>query len=311
MDTRFLRVKAKVAALSTVALLGPVLLSARSAEAVSPGASGRTVYLKGNDIRIFDGRFNHALTDNGLWQDRVTWCGNSAIVGDETGVGIVVIPIDDHTNAGSPITIYSDPGNAAADPSCNARGTEVAVVVNDTVFKIPTNGRTGLTPVATTASGGPAHEPTWSSDDRAIAFEDAVANGFSQIEIASANGRFLAGGTAVTPTEPGLRHGPSWRDDTIYYWKQTGATVPSLGIFSVRVGHLTEVGPYGGTQAFACKDPAALPDGSGFECVGSDTTIKVFPGPSTLNGTDASKPDVERIRRHHDEHDHGEHEHHK
>jgi hypothetical protein len=152
--------KVTIATLSTVALLGGSLLFSPNAEAVRSGTSGRTIYLKGGDIRIFDGRFNHALTDNGRWQDRVTWCGDDAVIGEETGVGIVMIPVDRHSNAGTPLTIYSDPGNAAADPACNARGTEVAVVVNDTVFKIPTDGRTGMTPVATTASGGPASEPT-------------------------------------------------------------------------------------------------------------------------------------------------------
>ncbi len=311
MDTGFPRVKVRIATLTTVALVGGSLLFSPNAEAGSSGTSGRTTYLKGRDIRIFDGRFNHALTDNGRWQDRVTWCGDSAVVGEETGVGIVMIPVDRQSNAGSPLTIYSDPGNTAADPSCNARGTEVAVAVNNTVFKIPTDGRAGMTPVATTASGGPAYEPTWSGDDRAIAFEDAVADDFSQIETASANGRFVAGGTAVTPNEPGLRHGPSWHDNTIYYWKQTATSAPSLGIFSVKGGHPTELGPYGGTQAAACRDPAALPDGRGFECVDSDTFIKVFPGPSTLNGTDARKPDVERIEWHAEGHDHPEHGHHK
>ncbi|HKN90674.1 MAG TPA: hypothetical protein VJ622_10355 [Acidimicrobiia bacterium] len=224
-----------------------------------------------------------------------------AIVGDETGVGIVMIPIDRSSTAGTPFTLYSDPGNAAADPACNASGTAVAFALNNNIFKLPTSGRAGPSLVATTASGGPALEPAWSSDDRAIAFEDAISPGSSDIETAYADGRFIAGGRPVTPHEPGLRHGASWRGDKLYYWKQPDPASPSQGIFSVTLGHPNEVGPYGGTDgSTACRDPAALPDGRGFECVGADTFIKVFPGPKTLNDTDASKPDVERIPEGHD-----------
>ena len=274
-------------------------LHAPGAGAVSPGQNGRTAYLKGGDVMVFDGTFNHPATNAGDWKDRVTWCGRDALVGERTGVGIVEVPVDRHSVAGTEFTIYHDPHNTLRDPACNAAGTRVAVVANNTVVAIPTDGRSGATPLAVTASGGDALEPAWSSDDRLVAFEDAVAPNFSAIEIASTNGHFLSGGTAVTPDGPGLRHGPSWWKDKIYYWKQATPTSHSLGIFSVHERDTNEFGPYGGTAGEACTDPAALPDGSGFECVGADTLIKVFPGPRTLNDTDAHKPDVEPLSHEH------------
>src|SRR5262249_10509857 len=158
-------------------------------------------------------------TDDGTWQDRVTWCGRVALVGERVGVGIVMIPVDRESTAGTPFTIYHDPKNSLRDPACNAAGTRVAAAVGRTVVTIPTDGRSGPTPLALTASGGPALEPAWSSDDRFVAFEDAVGGDYSAIEVASASGRFESGGTAVTPPSLGLRHGPSWWKNKIYYWK--------------------------------------------------------------------------------------------
>ncbi len=294
---------------AVIAVLVTGVAHSPTAEAARPGDNGRTAYLKQGNVMIFDGTFNHPLTDNGKWQDRVTWCGTTAVVAEEIGVGIVEIPVDRDSNAGTPFVIYSDPGNSLRDPACNGEGTEVAAVMQRTVVTVPTEGDAGLTPVAVTASGASAFEPAWSSDDRSIAFEDAISSTVSVIEVASAKGKFISGGTAVTPASPGLRRGPSWRENKIYYWKQ--ATSPrSLGIFSVTLGDTNEFGPYGGTGGdLACRDPAALPDGTGFECVGSDTLIKVFPGPTTLNDTDASKPDVERISWSHHEHHNSEHGH--
>src|SRR5438874_2448473 len=81
--------------------------------------------------------------------------------------------------------------------------------------------------------------------------------------------------TLVTPSSNGVRHGPSWREDKILYWKENAANPPSSqGIFSVKLGDLNEFGPYGGTASERCTDPAALPDGDGFLCVGADTFIK-------------------------------------
>ena len=279
-------------------------LQVPGAGAVSPGDNGRTAYLKGGDVMVFDGTFNHPVATDGDWQDRVTWCGRDALVGERAGVGIVKIPVDHQSTAGTPFTIYRDPKNTLHDPACNASGTRVAAAVGDTIVTLPTDGRSGPTPLAFTASGGSALEPAWSSDDRLVAFEDAPGNGTSAIEIASSSGRFLAGGTPVTPPSPGLRHGPSWWKHRIYYWKQATAASHSLGIFSVDEGNTNEFGPYGGTAGESCTDPAALPDGGGFECVGSDTVIKLFPGPRSLNDTDASKPDVEPVHHEH-EHEHG------
>jgi|SRR5581483_3295826 len=277
-------------------------LQAPTARAVSPGENGRTAFLKAGDAYVFDGTFSRAVTNDGDWQDRVTWCGHESLVGERAGVGIVEVPVDHKTNAGTEFVIYRDPHNTLRDPACNAAGTRVAAVAGNTVFTVPTDGREGPSPLAITSSGGAALEPAWSSDDRLVAFEDAASPGQSAIEIASTDGRFVSGGRAVTPPSPGLRHGPSWWKHKIYYWKQPSAIVRSQGIFSVDDGNMNEFGPYGGTNSEACVDPAALPDGDGFECVGADTLIKRFPGPRTLNDTDARKPDVESL--HHD-HDHG------
>ena len=288
-----------VRGLAIAAVLATATLQTPGARAVSPADNGRTAYLKGGDVMVFDGAFNHRVTNDGDWQDRVTWCGREALVGERAGVGIVTIPVDRKSNAGTPFTIYRDPRNTLRDPACNAAGTRVAAVVGNTVVAVPTDGREGPTPLAVTAGGGAALEPAWSSDDRLVAFEDAAGGDFSAIEIASTSGRFVAGGTAVTPPSSGLRHGPSWWKNRIYYWKQATRSARSQGIFSVREGDTNEFGPYGGTSGdLACTDPAAVPDGSGFECVGSDTIIKVFPGPRSLNDTDALKPDVEPVTYH-------------
>jgi hypothetical protein len=279
------------------------MLPVQAARAVEPGGNGRTAYLKLGNVMVFDGTFNHPVATDGDWVDRVTWCGHDSLVGRRHNIGIVKIPVDHDSTAGTPFVIYHDPNNALRDPACNAAGTRVAAATGDTIVTIPTDGRAGATPLAFTASGGNAHEPAWSSDDRHVAFEESVSATFSSIEIASTFGRFISGGTAVTSDGPGVRHGPSWWKGKIYYWKEAVAGGGSQGIFSVNEGNPNEFGPYGGTNgSMACQDPAALPDGGGFECVGSDTFIKLFPGPRSFNDTDARKPDVEP--RFHD-HDHG------
>jgi hypothetical protein len=299
MFERFAISTRTVRALGIAGLLAIGAVQAPAVRAVSPGDNGRTVYLKAHDVVVFDGTFNHTLTNDHDWQERVTWCGRHALVGERAGIGIVEIHIDSDSTAGTPFTLYHDPQNSLHDPACNATGTRVAAAVGDTVVTIPTSGRFGPTPLAQTASGQLALEPAWSSDDRFVAFEDAIGSNVSAIEVASASGRFISGGTPVTPPRAGLRHGPSWWKNKVYYWKQATHTDPSMGIFSVRVGDTNEVGPYGGTDgSLACRDPAALPEGNGFECVGSDTFIKVFPGPKSLNDTDASKPDVEQTVEH-------------
>jgi hypothetical protein len=130
--------------------------------------------------------------------------------------------------------------------------------------------------------------------------------------VAAASRHFVGSGTVVTPARDEFRYGPSWREDKIYYWKlDTRATPPvSRGIFSVSLGDLNEFGPYGGTQAERCTDPAALPDGDGFLCVGADNYIKQFPGPRTLINTDAVKPDVERLSEEHHHHEEHHDDHH-
>jgi|GEM_PF-4694897 len=312
MLKHFLRSKAPIRAVAVLAALASGLVLPPAAQAVRPGRNGRVAYLKtftgpNFDVVIYDGRYNHA-TESHDFLDRVTWCGRDTVVTVRAGVGIVAIPIDDVENLGTPFTIFDDPGNRFSDPACNSAGTRVALAdsMGGQIVTIPVSGRTGLTaPVASTALGGTLHEPTWSSDDRYIAYEDRVTSG-SVIEVAPVSRRFTGSGTIVTPATAELRHGPSWREDTIYYWKEA-AGGPSLGIFSVRLGDLNEFGPYGGTSTEHCVDPAALPDGSGFLCVGgSGSFIKRFPGPVTLIGTDSHKPDVERLseEHHHDEHHH-------
>src|SRR5690349_12013070 len=145
-------------------------LQAPVARAVSPGENGRTAFLKGGDAYVFDGTFSRAVTNDGDWQDRVTWCGHGSLVGERAGKGIVVMPVDRQTTAGTEFVLYHDPTNIMRDPACNAAGTRVAVVAGDTVFTIPTDGREGPTPLARTSSGGSALEPAWSSDDRLVAF---------------------------------------------------------------------------------------------------------------------------------------------
>ena len=187
-----------------------------------------------------------------------------------------------------------------------------ADIATGAIVTVPVNGRHGVTsPVATTALGGTPRTPTWSSSGDSLAYEDQTTTA-TVIEVAAASRHFVGSGTVVTPATSGFRHGPSWREDKIYYWKDAGEVpdpATSVGIFSVRLGDLNEFGPYGGTQAEKCVDPAALPDGAGFLCVGADTFIKQFPGPRTLINTDAVKPDVKRRsdEHHHDHHD----QHHK
>jgi hypothetical protein len=308
MFEHFLRSKAPVRALAVLAALASGIVFPPVAQAVRPGGNGRIAYLKSFtgpdfDVVVFDGRFNHA-TGSHDFLDRVTWCGRDTVIAAEKGVGIVAIPVDNVDNLGTVFPIFDDPTNRLSDPACNSAGTRVALADSaaGTIVTIPASGRTGLTaPVAATALGGSAHEPTWSSDDRYIAYEDRGST-VSVIEVAPASRRFTGSGTVVTPSTSGLRHGPSWRDDKIYYWKED-ASGASLGIFSVRPGNLNEFGPYGGTASEHCVDPAALPDGSGFLCVGADSFIKRFPGPETLINTDSRKPDVER-RFHEHHHDH-------
>jgi hypothetical protein len=308
MLKHFLRSKAPIRAVAVLAALASGLVLPPAAQAVRPGGNGRIAYLKNMggpnfDVVIYDGRYSHA-SESHDFLDTVTWCGRDTVVTVRSGVGVVAIPIDDVENLGTPFRLLDDPGHRYSDPACNAAGTRVALAdsVVGQIVTIPVSGRTGITaPVANTALGGSAHEPTWSSDDRYIAYEDRGATE-SVIEVAPASRRFVGSGTVVTPSIGGIRHGPSWRDDKIYYWKEPSGGGPSLGIFSVRLGNLDEFGPYGGTSTEHCIDPAALPDGSGFVCVGADSFIKRFPGPVTLVDTDSRQPDVER-RSHEHHHD--------
>jgi hypothetical protein len=305
MLEHFLRSKRPARAVVVAAVLASGLVSSPAAYAVRPGGNGRIAYLKAGppntdyDVVVFDGRFNHRLTDSHDFLDRVTWCDRSTLVGVQRAVGIVVLPIDRGSTVGTPFTIYDDPGNSLRDPACDPSGRKVALadIGAGSIVTVPVNGRHGLTsPVATTALGGIPREPSWSSSGDYIAYEDDAGT-VSVIEVAAASRHFIGSGTVVTPSTGGLRHGPSWRENKIYYWKELEpVTNPptSTGIFSVRLGDLNEFGPYGGTASEKCIDPAAMPDGDGFLCVGADTFIKRFPGPTTLINTDARKPDVER-----------------
>ncbi|HZQ77609.1 MAG TPA: hypothetical protein VFE55_09785 [Acidimicrobiia bacterium] len=324
MIKHFLRSKAPIRAVAVLAALASGVVLPPAAQAVRPGRNGRVAYLKDFsttavprlDVVVFDGRFNHRLTNSGDFLGKVTWCDSETLVAAEAGAGIVVLPIDHESTVGTPYTIYDDPTNTLKDPACDPSGRKVAAAVPGTksIVTIPVNGRHGLTsPVATTALGGIPSDPTWSSSGDYIAYvdnsyDDASGTGDSVIEVAAASRHFVGSGTVVTPSTPntGFRFGPSWREDTIYYWKSLNLTGASQGIFSVKLGDLNEFGPYGGTQAEKCIDPAARPDGDGFLCVGADTFIKVFPGPRTLINTDARKPDVERLseEHHHDDHHH-------
>jgi hypothetical protein len=314
MLEHFLRSKTPVRALVVLAVLASGIVLPPAAQAVRPGDNGRVAYLKAPpdadyDVVVFDGRFNHRLTDSHDFLDRVTWCDRQTLVGVQSGVGIVVLPIDRASNVGTPFTIFDDPANNLRDPACDPSGTKVAAADSSTssIVTIPVNGRHGLrSPVARTALGGTPHEPTWSSSGDYIAYEDRTTD-VSVIEVAAASRHFVGSGTVVTPATSGHRRGPSWREEKIYYWKDLGEA-GSQGIFSVRLGDLNEFGPYGGTQAERCKDPAALPDGDGFLCVGADQFIKRFPGPRTLIDTDSRKPDVERLSDHHHD-DHKDHHH--
>jgi hypothetical protein len=313
-----LRPKAPVRALAVLAALASAIVYAPNAQAVRPGGNGRIAYLKaftgpggGFDVVVWDGRYPHS-TESHDFLDRVTWCGSDLVVTVRKGVGIVAMPVDRDENLGTIFPLYDDPTNTLHDPACNAAGTRLAAAdqAANRIVTLPVSGRRGITsPVASTALDGMPSEPTWSSNDEYIAYEDNPGTGVSVIEVAAASRRYVGSGTVVTPSTEGLRHGPSWREDTIYYWKQATPPPPanpgpSLGIFSVRLGDINEFGPYGGTSTEKCTDPAALPDGSGFLCVGADTFIKRFPGPHTLIDTDAVKPDVERQYRdhHHDKH---------
>jgi hypothetical protein len=307
MLEHFLRSKRAVRAVAVVAALAGGIVLPPAAQAVRPGGNGRIAYLKKADppntdydvVVFFEGRFNKRLTDSHDFLDRVTWCDKETLVGVQRGVGIVVLPVDRDSNVGTPYTLYDDKTNTLRDPACDPTGTKVAAADTGTssIVTIPVSGRRGVTsPVAFTALGGTPHQPTWSSSGDHIAYEDDTGT-VSVIEVAEASRHFVGSGTVVTPSTSGLRHGPSWREDKIYYWKEVQpVTNPptSLGIFSVRLGDLNEFGPYGGTSTERCIDPAALPDGDGFLCVGADTFIKRFPGPRTLINTDARKPDVER-----------------
>jgi len=323
MIKHFLRSKAPIRAVAVLAALASGVVLPPAAQAVRPGRNGRVAYLKAapagpafDVVVFFDGRFNKRLTDSHDFIDRVTWCDHETLVANELGVGLVVLPISNESDVGTPYTLYDDPTNTLRDPACDPSGTKVAAADTTTgsIVTIPVSGRRGLTsPVASTALGGVPREPTWSSSGDYIAYVDdattATGGGVSVIEVASASRHFVGSGTVVTPSTAGFRYGPSWREDTIYYWKTTDPTAPrpnSVGIFSVKLGNLNEFGPYGGTQAEKCTDPAARPDGDGFLCVGSDTFIKVFPGPRTLINTDARKPDVGRFseEHHHDDHHH-------
>src|SRR5947209_11056795 len=263
MFEHFLRSKTPVRALAVLAALATGVVFPPVAQAVRPGGNGRIAYLKtftgpDFDVVVFDGRFNHA-SDSHDFLDRVTWCDRNTVVTVQRGVGIVAIPVDHENNLGTVFPIFDDPGNRFSDPACNGAGTRVALADSTagTIVTIPFSGRTGLTaPVAATALGGTTHEPTWSSDDRYIAYEDRGST-VSVIEVAPASRRFTGSGTVVTPSTSGLRHGPSWRDDKIYYWKEAPAPGTSFGIFSVRPGDLNEFGPYGGTATEHCIDPAA------------------------------------------------------
>jgi len=352
MIKHFLRSKAPIRAVAVLAALASGVVLPPAAQAVRPGRNGRVAYLKaapggGYDVQVFfDHRFNKRLTDSHDFIDRVTWCDHETLVAEEAGVGIVVLPISRESDVGTPYVLYDDPKNNLQDPACDPSGTRVAAadLSTNSIVTIPVSGRRGLTSaVAKTALGGEPHEPAWSSSGDYIAYEDRLADA-SVIEVAAASRHFVGSGTIVTPQTGELRHGPSWREEKIYYWKETPAPPPapstepprqdptisstltdsggmptgrlhtqlpapdpsaSHGIFSIRLGDLNEFGPYGGTQAEKCIDPAARPDGDGFLCVGSDTFIKVFPGPRTLINTDARKPDVERLSdEHHDEHHH-------
>jgi hypothetical protein len=315
MLKHFLRSKAPIRAVAVLAALASGMVLPPAAQAVRPGRNGRVAYLKdfttpggpNLDVVVFDGRFNHRLTNSADFLGRVTWCDSETLVAAEKHAGIVLLPIDRNSTVGTPYTIYDDPSNTLQDPACDPFGTKVAAAVPSTksIVTIPVSGRHGLTsPVATTALGGIPMGPAWSSSGDYIAYEDATATA-SVIEVAAASRHFIGSGTVVTPTTSEFRHGPSWRDDKIYYWKEDTANPGvSRGIFSIRLGDLNEFGPYGGTQAEKCTDPAARPDGDGFLCVGSDNYVKVFPGPRTLINTDAVKPDVERLSEEHHHHCH-------
>jgi hypothetical protein len=323
MLRHFQRSKTPIRAVAVLAALASGVVLPPAAPAVRPGANGRVAYLKagppGTDYDVvvfFDGRFNKRLTGSHDFLDRVTWCDPQTLVGVQRDVGIVVLPLDPEANLGTPFVLYDDPANNLRDPACDPSGHKVAAADQSTnsIVTIPVSGRRGLTsPVAYTALGGVPREPTWSSSGDNIAYEDD-APGVSVIEVAAASRHFIGSGTVVTPSTGGFRHGPSWRENKIYYWLENEPrTTPrtSRGIFSVSLGDLNEFGPYGGTQAERCVDPAALPDGDGFLCVGADTFIKRFPGPRTLIDTDARKPDVERrTEYHHEEHHEAHHEDH-
>jgi hypothetical protein len=311
MLKHFLRSKAPIRAVAVLAALASGLVLPPAAY-LKAGPAG-TDY---DVVVFFEGRFNKRLTDSHDFIDRVTWCDHETLVAVQRDVGIVVLPISRESDVGTPYVLYDDPHNVLSDPACDPSGTRVAAAdtASKSIVTIPVSGRRGLTsPVAATALGGIPAEPTWSSSGDYIAYVDntydpnANPGGTAVIEVAAASRHFVGSGTVVTPSTPntGLRFGPSWREDTIYYWKQAAPGGPSLGIFSIRLGDLNEFGPYGGTSTEQCIDPAARPDGNLFLCVGHDTFIKVFPGPRTLINTDARKPDVERLSdEHHEEHHH-------
>ena len=256
-----------------------------------PGANGRVAYLKagppGTDYDVvvfFDGRFNKRLTGSHDFLDRVTWCDSQTIVGVQRDVGIVVLPLDPAANLGTPFVLYDDPANNLRDPACDPSGHKVAAADQSTnsIVTIPVSGRRGLTsPVAYTALGGVPREPTWSSSGDNIAYEDD-APGVSVIEVAAASRHFIGSGTVVTPSTGGFRHGPSWREDKIYYWleneprtlpRTSGESSPSASATS------TNSGPTAGPRPSGASIRPRCPMATGSSAWGRTRSSSASPGP--------------------------------